>query len=148
MGGTKLEGFLPKNQHTQMKLSNFENWVNGEVSKSAKIWLSKSIFYVKNYPNLSQVFFFHWRIFIYEHIFCYWQITLLSKMMPNLWHLPINPILKIQWFPLSMLIFRQKYEISWPLGVCLFFIMFHYFNARYFYQRRSVPFCAAQSKPK
>ena len=29
--GTKLERFLPKNQHTQRKLLNFENWVNGEV---------------------------------------------------------------------------------------------------------------------
>ena len=28
-GGTKLEMFLPKNQHTQRKLLNFENWVNG-----------------------------------------------------------------------------------------------------------------------
>ena len=36
-GGTKLERFLPKNQHTQRKLLNFENWVNGEVSKNAKI---------------------------------------------------------------------------------------------------------------
>ena len=35
-GYTKLEIFLPKNQHTQRKLLNFENWVNGEVSKSAK----------------------------------------------------------------------------------------------------------------
>ena len=25
--GTKLERFLPKNQHTQRKLLNFENWV-------------------------------------------------------------------------------------------------------------------------
>ena len=32
-GGTKLERFLPKNQHTPWKLLNFENWVNGEVSK-------------------------------------------------------------------------------------------------------------------
>ena len=32
-GGTKLEKNLPKNQHTQRKLLNFENWVNGEVSK-------------------------------------------------------------------------------------------------------------------
>ena len=31
-GGTTLERFLPKNQHTQRKLLNFENWVNGEVS--------------------------------------------------------------------------------------------------------------------
>ena len=36
-GGTKSKRFLPKNQHTQRKLLNFENWVNGEVSKSAKI---------------------------------------------------------------------------------------------------------------
>jgi hypothetical protein len=31
--GTKLERFLPKNQHTKRKLLNFENWVSGEVSK-------------------------------------------------------------------------------------------------------------------
>ena len=36
-GGTNLERFLPKNQHTQRKLLNFENWTNGKVSKSAKI---------------------------------------------------------------------------------------------------------------
>ena len=35
-GGTKSERFLPKNQHTQRKFLNFENWTNGEVSKSAK----------------------------------------------------------------------------------------------------------------
>ena len=28
-GGTKLERFFPKNQHTQKKLLNFENWING-----------------------------------------------------------------------------------------------------------------------
>ena len=36
-GGTKLEIFLPKNQRTQGKLTNFENWCSREVSKSAKI---------------------------------------------------------------------------------------------------------------
>jgi hypothetical protein len=35
--GTKLERFLPKNQHTQRKFLNFKNWCDGEVSKSAKI---------------------------------------------------------------------------------------------------------------
>ena len=48
-GGTKLERFLPNNQHTTRKLLNFENCCNGEVSKS--------IFYVKNHRNLSQFFF-------------------------------------------------------------------------------------------
>ena len=32
-GDTKSNIFLPKNQYTQRKLLNFENWVNGEVSK-------------------------------------------------------------------------------------------------------------------
>ena len=36
---TKLERFLPKNQHAQKKLLNFEIWMNGELSKSAKISL-------------------------------------------------------------------------------------------------------------
>ena len=31
-GSTKLERFLPKNQF-QRKLLDFENWINGEVSK-------------------------------------------------------------------------------------------------------------------
>jgi hypothetical protein len=48
-GDTKLERFLPKNQLTQNKLLNFEFWINGELSKSAKI--SKSIFCVKYHPN-------------------------------------------------------------------------------------------------
>ena len=30
-GGTKLERFLPKNQHTQRKFMNFENWTKGEL---------------------------------------------------------------------------------------------------------------------
>ena len=33
VGGTKLERFLPRNQHAQRKLLNFENRISGEVSK-------------------------------------------------------------------------------------------------------------------
>ena len=33
MGGTKLKKKLTKNQDTQRKLLNFENWVNGDLSK-------------------------------------------------------------------------------------------------------------------
>jgi hypothetical protein len=36
-GDTKLERFLPKNQHTQRKLMNFEFWINDEPSNRAKI---------------------------------------------------------------------------------------------------------------
>ena len=42
-GGTKLERFLPQNQHTERKLLNFENWVNGEMSKMSIILISKVI---------------------------------------------------------------------------------------------------------
>ena len=31
-GGTKLDRFLPKDQHIQKKLLNFENWFSGELS--------------------------------------------------------------------------------------------------------------------
>ena len=45
---TKLERFLPKNQHTQMKLLNFENWCSVEVSiLQAYFLLLKSKFYKK-----------------------------------------------------------------------------------------------------
>ena len=35
LGFTKLERFLPVNQHAQMKFLNFEFWCSGDVSKSA-----------------------------------------------------------------------------------------------------------------
>ena len=35
-GDTNIERFLPKNQHAQRKLLNFENWVDGEVSNIPK----------------------------------------------------------------------------------------------------------------
>ena len=35
-GDTKLERVLPKNQHTQKKLLNFEFWTNGEPLKWPK----------------------------------------------------------------------------------------------------------------
>ena len=52
-GGYKIRKIFA---HTQRRLLNFEFWIIGELSKSAKIWLSKSIFYIKNNPNLSLLF--------------------------------------------------------------------------------------------
>ena len=73
--GTKLERFLPRNQHTQRKWLNFRFWINGKLSSSAKIWLSKSIFYANNHTNLSVwEYQWYWEIeSIWEHIFCYWH---------------------------------------------------------------------------
>ena len=36
-GGTKLERFLPKNQLTQRKLLNFENWIGAGLRSFQKI---------------------------------------------------------------------------------------------------------------
>ena len=55
MGGTKLGRFLPKNQHTQRKLFNFENWISGGLRSFKKIDFYKSIifiFSIKKYLKL------------------------------------------------------------------------------------------------
>ena len=74
-GGTKLERFLPKNQHTQRKLLNFENWVSGEVSKIGhhfrvieKLMLSKNVNNKKCAPKL---------IFINEYVYSQAKIFLI-----------------------------------------------------------------------
>ena len=96
------------------KLFNFGNWCSRELSKSAKIWLSKSIFYVK-IIGIFPIFFSlkntnlgaHFLLLIFfDNINFY--IILFSEMMPNFWQLATTPILRIQWFPLCMLIFSQK----------------------------------------
>ena len=60
-GCTKLERFLPKNQHTQRKFLNFENWVNGKVSKSAKspnvLTFKVNFLYQKSSESFSFFFF-------------------------------------------------------------------------------------------
>ena len=85
---TKFAWFLPKNQHIQRKSLNFEFWINGKLSVSAKIWLSKSISYVKNHSNHSQ--FYSWKntnlgayfllLTFFDEI--NFQITLLLKWCP------------------------------------------------------------------
>ena len=81
------------------KLLNFENWCDGEVSKSALIWQ------VKNHQNLSP-FFSLKNINLGPH-FLLLKLKF-SKMMSNFWQVPITPIFKIQEFSLGILILRQK----------------------------------------
>jgi len=45
-GGTKLERFLPKNQHPQRKLMNFENWISGGLTSFQKLEFYKSIIFI------------------------------------------------------------------------------------------------------
>ena len=80
-----------------MKLLNFANWCDGEVSKSAEIRLSKSIFYVKNHQNVSDVFFVEEKnmnlgahfllVTFFDKI--NFQITLFSKICPIFDSLPL-----------------------------------------------------------
>ena len=72
-GGTKLERFLPKNQHTQRKLLNFENWVNGEVSKVPKF--DQNLTFKVNFlcQKLSESFSIFF--FIEEYQFSYLLLT-------------------------------------------------------------------------
>ena len=81
--------FWPENQHTQRKLLNFENWVNGEVSKVPKFdfqsqfCMSKIIriflnFFLLKNINLGAHFLL---LTFFDNI--NFLITLLSKMMPN-----------------------------------------------------------------
>ena len=69
--------FLPKNLSqllfSWLNLGSFDH----ELTNIAKIWLSTSIFYVKNHRNLPGVFV-HWRISIKEHICCYWHFLIKS----------------------------------------------------------------------
>ena len=89
---------MAKNQlytdYSRMKLPNLENWSSGELSKSAKIW-HKSIFNVKNHPNLSDFFFieeYEFRSFlllIFFNNINLFHFCMTSRdsatMIPNLW---------------------------------------------------------------
>ena len=58
MGGTKLERFLHKNQHTQRKFLNFEFWINGDLSKIGHHF-SNEVIYVNNKKCAPKVVFFN-----------------------------------------------------------------------------------------
>ena len=45
-GYTKLKRFFHKNQQTQKKLLNFENWTNGEPQELAKIRVCKIDYFI------------------------------------------------------------------------------------------------------
>ena len=78
---------MHNNQHRQRESLNFENWCNGEVSKS--VLISKSIFGVKNRLYLSHFFFiekYQFRsTFLLLTFFnnINFGITLFSKIMSN-----------------------------------------------------------------
>ena len=79
-GGTKSERFLHKNQHTQRKLLNFENWTSGGPQKLAKIRVFKADYFdflckeieklvwIRCYGNCLQLLVF-WNFFDFFRFF-------------------------------------------------------------------------------
>ena len=58
-GGTKLERFLTKNQHTQSKLLSFENWCSGEAKcKRMPKFDIQSQFFMSKIIGIFLIFFF------------------------------------------------------------------------------------------
>ena len=121
--------------------------MNYGLSKSAQIVLTNSIFYVKNWRNFFKKRKNPLRISILETIFCKkkhhifpnfnFLTTLFPKIMPNFWRTGAPSILKIQWFPLSILIFGQIYcflgpttlkipQPNWYVRRYLGYILFYY----------------------
>ena len=84
MGGTKLERFLPNNQHTKRILLNFENWVNGEMSKIILFVNERKI-------RTDSDNFWHWKLTLKVKFwsnfgtFCISPLTQFSKFNDFLW---------------------------------------------------------------
>ena len=101
---------MAKTQHTQRKKSvnelrfikkcqNHTFKVNFRCKKSTKFFQKKIIWkYQFGRPFSVKNILFK---------FNFWT-TLFSKIIPNFWQIGAPGILKIQWFPLSILIFGQK----------------------------------------
>ena len=96
---TKLDIFLPKNQHTQRKLLNFEFWINGKLSTFKVNFLcqksSESIqffffFSLKNIKSGAQLLL----MTLFGH--CHFWSTLFTKIGPKLQTLIPNQALICQ----------------------------------------------------
>ena len=106
-GGTKLERFLPKNQHTQRKLLNFENWVNGEVSKIGNNFRKQSDLKIDVIKKCQQQKMCSWiRILQWKKIRKIRMIFDIENWPWEsnfciFWQLFTTPILQICWFHLT-----------------------------------------------
>ena len=113
-GGSLNARFLPKNQHAQRKLFWNNPVMNYGLSKSAKIVLSKSIFYVKNRRNFFKKKSFKninlGEHFLFKPFFSrlnFWT-TLLSKIRSKFCRPHTMSIHKIQQFHLTTVDFWAK----------------------------------------
>ena len=114
--GSYLARYFAKNQI--LKGNYYILWIQWiSLSESAKlIWLAKLTFYGKNHPNLSKK-----RFSIISN--SSWELLLIGWIFETLFFVKSCPIFvstslivhihKIQWFPLSVLIFGPKFHWFW-----------------------------------
>ena len=88
--GPKKQGFCSKINRIQMRLLYFVNWHSVRASKSAKIVLSKSIFYVKNQPNFFKKKFIE--EYQFRRTFFVKNIFFLDSVFEPLYFLKLGPI--------------------------------------------------------
>ena len=85
-GATKLERYLPKNQHTQSKLLNFENWVNGGLRSFQLLILMLLLFFINKLKFFCQFSGKKVPINGLEFMLCYIQIMFCIKILPKFYH--------------------------------------------------------------
>ena len=122
--GPKKQGFCSKINCIQMKLLYFVNWHSARASKSAKIVLSKSIFYVKNQPikkkilkniNLGNHFFLKEKKNSNQSLILFLFVT---KARPNFGRCCIMSTYK------RHNVWVNKTETNWSSDTLLWFVLF------------------------
>ena len=111
---------MHKNQHTQRKLLNFQDWCIGEVSKIRHNF--------RKWSDLKIDTTYYQKMAITKNVLLNWYSSMKKKIRKismifhleswlwkanfgTFWHLPTTPIrkiCKIQWFPLGMLILAKN----------------------------------------
>ena len=132
-GNTKLERFLPSNQHTQRKSLNFENWCSGELSKNGHHFCNFKIDVIKNDNNnkcapklvLYQYCILQWKK-NQKNLddFCQRKLTLKVKFW-HFWQLTATPILQI-WYVISF-----DYSWFWAKNLSNFVFLLWKLHNRY-----------------
>ena len=108
--GPKMQGFCPRID--MLKENGFKKILRWSMvhQKGPKLYFQSQF----SIPKINRIFskkkiikrpFFVKKYFFSN--FNFWT-TLFSKIMPYFWRIGAPRILKIQWFPLSILIFGQK----------------------------------------
>ena len=125
-GDTKLERFLPKNQHTQKNFLNFENRTNLSLSslqKSEFLKLIISFFHYFWCQNLTFKVNFLFNNFLWV---CWFLCKNLTNFVPPVWKLHIAIMVAFSFFPLATPPFVVDWSKPWRYNGFKFFPKEHF----------------------